>query len=32
MVTSEELYQFVLMLIAVITLVYTVTKDHFNKK
>ena len=30
--TISELFQFVIMLTGVITLVYKVTKDHFNKK
>lgn len=30
--TFSELLQFVIMLTGVITLVYKVTKDHFNKK
>lgn len=30
--TFSELFQFVIMLIGVITLVYTVTKDYFDKK
>lgn len=30
--TYSELYQFVIMLTGVITLVYMVTKDRFDKK
>lgn len=30
--TFSELLQFVIMLTGVITLVYKVTKDHFDKK
>ena len=30
--TYSELYQFVIMLTGVITLVYTITKDRFDKK
>ncbi len=30
--TFSELFQFVIMLTGVITLVYKVTKDHFDKK
>ena len=30
--TFSELFQFVIMLAGVITLVYKVTKDHFDKK
>lgn len=29
--TFSELFQFVMMFTSVITLVYTVTKDHFDK-
>ena len=30
--TFSELFQFVIVLTGVITLVYKVTKDHFDKK
>ncbi len=30
--TFSEFFQFVIMLTGVITLVYKVTKDHFDKK
>ena len=30
--SHTELYQFVLMMAAVISLVYKVVKDHYNKK
>ena len=31
-ITVSELFQFIIMLTAVATFIYMVTKDHYNKK